>query len=237
VTDAGEPDHAASRLTSRENDHVLPVQRGFERFLTLTRLLALIPVVFLLLDAAGSFIYGADILIRTIGGDFGEPARVGGRLGIFLIAMDAFLVGATLMIAAFGFYELFVIRRERPGHIHWLPGWLQMHDLEDLKARVVSMLILVAAITFVDILVESHDDRGTLYLGLGIAAIVLALTAFLRFGRRLEPGDRQLRQAEAPLDDQQHADDGDHDRDDRLAVPGEPGLDALEQGDRAPRGD
>jgi uncharacterized membrane protein YqhA len=162
----------------------LSVQQGFERFLALSRLLTLIPVIFLLFDAAGSFIYGADILVRTAHGDIGEPARVGGRLGIFLIVMDTFLVGATLLIAAFGFYELFVLRRERPGHVHWLPNWLVMRDLEDLKARVTSMLILVAAITFVDVLVEAHDERGILFLGLGIAAIIVSLTIFLRFGRR-----------------------------------------------------
>jgi uncharacterized membrane protein YqhA len=160
------------------------VQQGFERFLAMSRLLTLIPVIFLLVDAAGSFVYGADILIRTAYGDFGEPSRIGGRLGIFLIAMDTFLVGATLLIAAFGFYELFVIRTERPGHAHWLPRWLVMRDLEDLKARVTSMLILVAAITFVDVLVESHDERGILLLGAGVAAVIIGLTIFLRFGRR-----------------------------------------------------
>ena len=162
------------------------IQRRFERLLAWSRLLALIPVVFLLLDAAGSFVYGADILVRTADGDIGEPARIGGRLGRFLIVADTFLVGATLMIAAFGFYELFVIRKERARHTYWLPSWLRMRDLEDLKARVVSMLILVAAITFVDIAVESHDERGILFLGLGIAVVIIALTAFLRFGRRPE---------------------------------------------------
>lgn len=160
------------------------MQQGFERFLAMSRLLTLIPVIFLLADAAGSFVYGADILIRTAYGDFGEPSRIGGRLGIFLIAMDTFLVGATLLIAAFGFYELFVIRTERPGHAHWLPRWLVMRDLEDLKARVTSMLILVASITFVDVLVESHDQQGILFLGGGIAAVIIGLTIFLRFGRR-----------------------------------------------------
>ncbi|HWF82273.1 MAG TPA: YqhA family protein [Streptosporangiaceae bacterium] len=160
------------------------IQQRFERLLAWSRLLALIPVIFLLLDAAGSFVYGADILVRTADGDIGEPARIGGRLGIFLIVADTFLVGATLMIAAFGFYELFVLRKDRARHTHWLPDWLQMRDLEDLKARVVSMLILVAAITFVDIAVESHDERGVLFLGLGMAVVIIALTAFLRFGRR-----------------------------------------------------
>ncbi len=160
------------------------IQDRFERLLAWSRLLVLIPVIFLMADAAGSFVYGADIFIRTADGDVGEPARVGGRLGVFLVVMDTFLVGATLMIAAFGFYELFVLRRERAGHQYWLPNWLRMRDLEDLKARVVSMLILVAAITFVDQLVETHDARGVLFLGLGIAVVIVALTAFLHFGRK-----------------------------------------------------
>ncbi|HUC60047.1 MAG TPA: YqhA family protein [Streptosporangiaceae bacterium] len=171
-------------VTGEANRRVMTIQRWFERFLSFSRLLTLIPVIFLLFDAAGSFIYGSDILIRTADGDLGEPSRIGGRLGIFLIVMDTFLVGATLLIAAFGFYELFVIRKERPGHLHWLPSWLVMRDLEDLKARVTSMLILVAAITFVDILVESHDERGILFLGIGVAVIIVGLTIFLRFGRR-----------------------------------------------------
>lgn len=162
----------------------LTIQDRFERFLAWSRLLVLIPVIFLMADAAGSFVYGADILVRTADGDVGEPARVGGRLGVFLVVMDTFLVGATLMIAAFGFYELFVLRRERAGHKYWLPSWLRMRDLEDLKARIVSMLILVAAITFVDQLVETHDMRGVLFLGLGIAVVIVALTAFLHFGRK-----------------------------------------------------
>lgn len=182
------PAPASEPSASEERERrVRTVQRRFERMLTLSRLLVLIPVVFLLIDAAGSFVYGTDILLRTATGVLGEPTKIGGRLGLFLIVMDTFLVGATLMIAAFGFYELFIIRSERAGHRFWLPGWLKMHDLEDLKARVVSMLILVAAITFVDRAVESHDKQEVLFLGLGISIIIAALTAFLWFGRRNAP--------------------------------------------------
>jgi uncharacterized membrane protein YqhA len=163
-------------------------QQRFEQVLALSRLLVYIPVVFLLLDAAASFVYGTDVLIRTAGAFGGDQptSRVGGTIGRFLIVMDAFLVGATFMIAAFGFYELFICRDGREGRRYWLPEWLTMHDLEDLKARVVSMLILVAAITFVDNAVETHDERSTFYLGLGIALVIVALTAFLRWGRHAE---------------------------------------------------
>ncbi len=156
--------------------------------MSLSRLLALIPVIFLLLDAAASFIYGTDIMVRSLTGLLGEPAQIGGRLGVFLVVMDTFLVGATLMVAAFGFYELFIVRT--PGRRYRLPRWLRMHDLEDLKARVTSMLILVVAITFVDRTVESHDEQEVLFLGLGISIIIVALTLFLWFGKRSGPAGR-----------------------------------------------
>ena len=159
-------------------------QQRFERFLASSRLLILIPVIFLLLDAAASFGYGSYIFVTTLTDVVHGPSRPGGTLGRFLVVMDTYLVGATMMIAAFGFYSLFI-----DGHSgrqpSMMPRWLNMHDLEDLKARVVSMLILVAAITFVDVAVETHDEQGLLYLGIGIAVVIVALTAFLRFGRQM----------------------------------------------------
>ena len=90
------------------------------------------------------------------------------------------------MIAAFGLYELFIGRIR--GRL-MLPAWLRMNDLNDLMARVISMIILVAAVTFVDEVIESKDGPDTLYVGAGIALVIAALTLFLRFGRT-EGNDR-----------------------------------------------
>jgi uncharacterized membrane protein YqhA len=188
-------------LLGPDNEQKVPViQQWFERGLALSRLLALIPVIFLLLDAAGSFIYGTDILVRAGTDVIGEPAHIGGRLGLFLVVMDTFLVGATLMVAAFGFYELFIVRGENKGHRFWLPGWLKMTDLDDLKARVVSMLILVAAITFVDRTVESSNEKEVLFLGIGISIIILALTAFGWFSKRSLRSDEAGAVSASPAD-------------------------------------
>ena len=64
-----------------------------------------------------------------------------------------------------------------------LSAWLRMNDLNDLKARVISMIILVAAVSFVDAVIESRDGLDTLYVGAGIALVIAALTWFLHFGR------------------------------------------------------
>jgi uncharacterized membrane protein YqhA len=112
-----------------------------------------------------------------------EPFAVH-NLRLFLTEIDLYLIGATLMIAAFGLYELFVAkvgaaggRRPLP-----LPAWLEMTDLDDLKARVISMIILVTAVTFADVLLEFHDELDVLYLGTGVAVFIVALTVYLRFG-------------------------------------------------------
>jgi len=87
------------------------------------------------------------------------------------------------MIAAFGFYDLFIGTIGAGGSGARLPGWLRIHDLDDLKARVISMIVLVAAVSFVVVAVESKSGQDTLYLGVGVAVVIAALTAFLRFGR------------------------------------------------------
>ncbi len=45
------------------------------------------------------------------------------------------------------------------------------------------MVILVAAVTFVDDVVESKGGLDALYTGVGVGVVIAALTAFLRFGR------------------------------------------------------
>ena len=87
---------------------------------------------------------------------------------MFLTEIDLFLIGATLIIAAIGLYELFIARID-PANLHRpLPAWLEMNDLNDLKARVIAMIILVCAVTFTDVLLEfAKDDAGRAVPGRG----------------------------------------------------------------------
>jgi len=142
-----------------------------------------VPVIVLLLSAISSFVYGTDVFFRSVTRVVDDPQLTSHNLGFLLLLTDLFLVGATLMIAAFGLYDLFITRIDAGRRSLRLPAWLEMHDLNDLKARVISMIILVAAVTFVDVVVESKSGLNTLYLGAGVALVIAALTAFLRFGR------------------------------------------------------
>src|SRR5690242_5926090 len=157
--------------------------RRFERGLGLSRVVVLVPVIVLLLAAMASFAYGTEVFVRSVVHVVDDPQLTSHNLGFLLLLTDLFLIGATLMIAAFGFYDLFIGRIDANGPGMRLPGWLKMDDLNDLKARVIQMIILVAAVTFTDVVVESKAGLDTLYLGTGVAVVIAALTAFLRFGK------------------------------------------------------
>ena len=161
----------------------------FERALSLSRVVVVVPVIVLLLSAMASFAYGTDVFVRSVTHVVDDPQLTSHNLGFLLLLTDLFLIGATLMIAAFGFYDLFIGRTGASGPGARLPGWLRMHDLNDLKARVISMIILVAGVSFVDVVVESKGGLDTLYLGVGVAVVIAALTAFLHFGR-MDGGER-----------------------------------------------
>jgi uncharacterized membrane protein YqhA len=160
------------------------LEHGFERALSLSRVVVVVPVVVLVLAAVSSFALGTEVFVRSVTSFVEESHLTSHNLGFLLLLTDLFLVGATLMIAACGFYDLFVTRIDASNQSLRLPGWLRMHDLNDLKARVISMIILVAAVTFVDVVVESKGgDVDTLYLGAAVALVIAALTAFLYFGK------------------------------------------------------
>lgn len=153
----------------------------FESGLSASRLVVIFPVLLLLLSALGAFVYGADVFIQSAREIIDHPLPVGDHIGLFLLVVDLLLIGATMLIAAVGFYELFI--SPIGGEKSRMPSWLQMHDLNELKARVIAMIILVAAVRFAELIVdEVNTSREVLETGIGIAVVVVALTAFLRYG-------------------------------------------------------
>jgi uncharacterized membrane protein YqhA len=166
----GQPERPGRRL-----------REGAERTLTVSLWLAILPVAFLLVSALASFIYAVASLFNTIGQVAAHPFPAGHHIGSLLLVFDLFLIGATALISAIGFYELF-IGDIRVGQRDLLPGWLAMHDLNDLKSRVVSMIVLVLAVTFAEEAVASPDPLQLLEFGGGITTVIIALTVFIRWG-------------------------------------------------------
>lgn len=162
-----------------------PLEAGAERALAFSLRLTIIPVTFLVLAGFGAFAYAIALFVDSVKTIADHPFPVGHQVGLFLVDIDLFLIGVTLLISAVGLYELF-ISEIRVGAALSLPAWLEMHDLNDLKGRVIAMIVLVLTVSFAEVAVDTPSGQGSqsglqlLELGGGIAVVIVALTAFLR---------------------------------------------------------
>jgi uncharacterized membrane protein YqhA len=157
-----------------------------ERVLEGWRFTVVIPVVILLLAALGAFVYGIAFLIDGSRRIVDHPFPIGKNIGLFVTLIDVLLVGTTLLISGLGLYELFVLP-QHPPRPKLLPAWLEMRDLNDLKVRVISMIVLVSAVSFTDVVVDFDTGRDVLYLGSGAGALIVALTLYSHFGAKERP--------------------------------------------------
>ena len=89
-----------------------PLEDGAERVLIASLRLTVIPVAFLVLAGFGAFAYGVAVFIHSIGAIVSHPFPVTHQVGYFLLDIDLFLIGVTLLISGVGLYELFI--REIP---------------------------------------------------------------------------------------------------------------------------
>jgi len=174
-----------------EGEDEVPVDGGrpaggsvLARSLELSRFMVALPVALLMLAAVGSFVYGAVFFVDAARRIVDHPFPIGRNIGFFVLLIDIFLVGTTLFIGAIGLFELFFPNAQQTR----LPGWLKMRNLNDLKARVISMLVLVSAVSFVEVVVDFSNGREVLDVGIAVTLIILGLTAFIRYGTKTRSG-------------------------------------------------
>jgi uncharacterized membrane protein YqhA len=147
------------------------------RILASSRYLVLIAVVGTFVGAITLLVYEAMVIANVVmdlireGSASPKDAK---SLAVGLIqAVDVFLIAIAAYIISLSLYALFV------DDTLPLPRWLQVHDLEDLKANVVSVVIAVLAVLFLAEAVGWDDTRDILGFGAALALVIVALTFFL----------------------------------------------------------
>jgi uncharacterized membrane protein YqhA len=87
--------------------------------------------------------------------------------------MDVHLLSIVLYIFSVGLYELFV------GKLN-VPDWLRITNIDQLKAKLASVIVLILAITFTKKVVEWKDPLDTFLFALAITAIVAVLIFYYK---------------------------------------------------------
>jgi uncharacterized membrane protein YqhA len=142
-----------------------------------SRYLLVIAIISIFLASIAVFIYGGVMVISIIPGAFSHAFTVDGAKHLEIEAIeliDLFLLGAVLYITSLGLYELF-IDEGLP-----MPHWLVVTSLDDLKERLIGVIIVLLAVTFLGYVVDWDGSISILELGAAIGIVIFALAFLLR---------------------------------------------------------
>ena len=62
------------------------------------------------------------------------------------------------------------------------PGWMLAHNLQELKAKLSGVIVLVIVVKFVERLVKWENPSDTLFFGLAVAVVSAVLIALTNVG-------------------------------------------------------
>lgn len=167
-----------------------------EQALGLTRLIVELGVLSSLVFSLALFLAAIAQAYQTIGEAFknlGEPDTTKNLLIAAVEQADTLLVGVALLMIAFGLQTLFV------GRIRNLPTWLQVRSFDDLKQRLLGVVVTALAVRFFAVALEWKSGTDILSYGVAIAAVMLAIGAYSAVLDRLHG---------PPTDDAQNSDGG-----------------------------
>ena len=89
-----------------------------------------------------------------------------------LTSVDAILLGTVLLVIGYGLYELFVDTNLE------IPAWLEINTLDDLKAKLIGVIVAIIAVIFVGVLVDADSASDVMFYGAGAGAVIIALAGF-----------------------------------------------------------
>jgi uncharacterized membrane protein YqhA len=154
------------------------------RFFAVSRYIVLLAIFATALAALAALLYGAIATVRITIDLFATANVFMGSVdsilyGVkhasvaFIELIDLILLGTVLYIVAIGLYQLFIDADLK------LPAWLQTNDLDDLKHKLLGVVIILLGVTFLSDATEWDGAPDFLAYGLSIAGVVLALAVYM----------------------------------------------------------
>ena len=143
------------------------------RILENSRFLSALVVMTSIIASVTLQLYTLITACMTVIAYVSAPSDVGGSLALkFIKLVDVALLATVFQLIAIGIYKLFIDSSLT------LPEWLKVENLDDLKNKLVRVMVLVMAVSFLTEVIEGDPGPDVAYLGVGTAAVIAALTYF-----------------------------------------------------------
>ena len=142
------------------------------KLLGLTRYAVIVPAVAAIIGALVLMVYGSIEMFVVVFEAATGSTYLKDTIVDVLTAVDAILLGTVLLVIGYGLYELFIDTDID------VPAWLQVNDLDDLKSKLIGVVVAIIAVVFVGVFVDSNRSADVAAYGLGAGALVIGLAVF-----------------------------------------------------------
>jgi uncharacterized membrane protein YqhA len=178
---------------ARRDDHPTPTAPLAE-LIGKTRFIVLLAVISVILVSVALFVIGAGLAVQGIWSAAVSVAR--GELTATSITVDLLEVVSVMLKAVVfyligvGFYSLFIAPLN-------LTAALGIRSFNDLEIKVVSVVVVIMAVTYLEHFIRWDQAVETLLYGLSLGVVVAALVFFQKHShseaRDDEPEDARMR--------------------------------------------
>ena len=142
------------------------------KILGLTRYAVFVPAVASIIGALLLMAQGSISILMIVVDAVLNDAYLKETIVEVLTAVDAILLGTVLLVIGYGLYELFVDTRLE------VPEWLEVRDLDDLKSKLIGVVVAIIAVVFVGVFVDTNRAADVVAYGVGAGALVAGLALF-----------------------------------------------------------
>jgi uncharacterized membrane protein YqhA len=152
------------------------------RLIDSTRYIILIAVIGSFAAAVTLIAYGGILAFRTItetlASGYVSSKGMKSLVLSFIEVVDTFLLGTVLYIISLALYELFIDDTVP------VPQWLTIHNLDDLKYKLVGVVVVVIGVLFLGQVMTWDGQRDLLGYGVAASLVIGSLTYFLSLKKK-----------------------------------------------------
>ena len=158
-----------------------------KKLLSLTRYAVVVPALASILGALLLMAQGSIEMVSVVIDALTNKLTIKESIVQVLTAIDAILLGTVLLVIGYGLYELFIDADLD------VPLWLKVYDLDDLKSKLIGVVVAIIAVVFVGVFVDSNRGDDVVSYGIGAGGLVVGLAIFAFATRKEAPPSKNSR--------------------------------------------
>ncbi len=143
-----------------------------KKLMSVTRYAVFIPALASIVGALLLMAQGSYAMVMAVVDAVTENYGLKATIVEVLTAVDAILLGTVLLVIGYGLYELFIDAELD------VPLWLRVNNLDDLKSKLIGVVVAIIAVVFVGVFVDSNRSQDVIAYGVGAGALVAGLAIF-----------------------------------------------------------